>query len=370
MSDIPPGLLPEGLRDRLPPQAEAQARMLRAVIDCVAAHGYDRVSPPLAEFEDTLARQLKSTSRQDLLRLVDPVSGRTLALRPDITAQVGRIAATRLADAPRPLRLCYGGTVIKLRASQLRPEREMTQIGAELIGNDGVHAAREIAALSVEALTAAGARGITIDLTMPDLIDIIADDALPVPAARRDELNALLDAKDAGGLAQAGFEAWIPLVAATGPLEPALDQLARLASGPVIAERLDALRRIAAGLNARVTFDPTERHGFAYQSWFGFSILVDGLAGEIGRGGSYAILHADGREEPAIGFSLYPDALLDRLARDGAQATIFLPLDHDAAAAARLRADGWRTIAAVCPACDATALGCTHRLDGDTPVAL
>src|SRR3546814_3358649 len=73
---------------------------------------------------DLLVGRLKSTRQQDLLRFVDPVSQRTLALRPDITAQVGRIATTRMARVPRPLRLAYGGAVLKVRGTQLRPERE------------------------------------------------------------------------------------------------------------------------------------------------------------------------------------------------------------------------------------------------------
>ena len=102
MSTIPPGLLPEGLRDRLPPEAGAAARLLRAVYDTMNSYGYDRVAPPMAEFEDALVERLKADGAQDLLRVIDPVSQRTLALRPDITAQVGRIAATRLANRPRP----------------------------------------------------------------------------------------------------------------------------------------------------------------------------------------------------------------------------------------------------------------------------
>src|SRR3546814_12845846 len=90
-----------------------------------------------------------------------------MALRPDMTAQVGRIAATRLAQAPRPLRLCYAGPVIKLRANQLRPEREMTQVGAELIGTDSVAAAVEIVTIAIEALEFAGLSGITVDFTLP-----------------------------------------------------------------------------------------------------------------------------------------------------------------------------------------------------------
>ncbi|MDP9164277.1 MAG: ATP phosphoribosyltransferase regulatory subunit, partial [Pseudomonadota bacterium] len=116
-TDIAAGLLPEGLRDRLPPQAEAAATLLRGLLDHVAAHGYERVQPPLIEYEEGLAGRLGGASRQELLRFVDPVSQRTLALRSDMTGQVGRIAATRLAHYARPLRLGYGGPVLRVKGS-------------------------------------------------------------------------------------------------------------------------------------------------------------------------------------------------------------------------------------------------------------
>src|SRR5690606_1416459 len=107
---------------------------------------------------------------RELLRFTDPVSQRTLALRPDITRQVGRIAKSLLAHSPRPLRLCYAGQVVKLKASQLRPAREMLQVGAEIIGVDSVAAAREIVLVAIQALEAAGIGPVTIDFTLPDAI--------------------------------------------------------------------------------------------------------------------------------------------------------------------------------------------------------
>lgn len=360
-------LLPEGLRDRLPPQADAAAAMLRAALDAIRAHGYERVAPPLAEYEESLAGRLKAGTARDLLRVVDPLSQRTLALRPDITTQVGRIAATRLARSPRPLRLSYGGPVVKLRASQLRPEREMTQIGAELIGRDSAEAAAEIVALAVEALTAAGATGITVDLTLPDLVDALGTGAMPVPVEQAADVRALLDAKDAGGLAAAGASAYLPLIEAAGPFSPAIARLRAFDAGGALDSRLAALETVAARLDgvATVTLDPTERHGFEYQSWLGFSLFADGLAGEIGRGGAYTILHEDGREEPAIGFSIYPDPLLDLVTRETPARRIFLPLGHDPAEARKLRREGWITVAALDEHCSPE--GCSHSLDRSGP---
>ncbi len=302
-----PALLPEGLRDRLPAQAEASSRVTRALVDAMRAHGYGRVSPPLAEFRETLGGNDERAAR-DLLRFTDPVSQRTLALRPDITRQVGRIATSLLGHAPRPLRLCYAGQVVKLRASQLRPAREMLQVGAELIGSDSVAAAREIVS-----------------------------------------------------------------VRATGPFDRAMADLRAFDTAGVLSSRIDALEEIAAPIRGRadLTLDPTERHGFAYQSWFGFQIFVPGQGDAIGRGGGYAIPVGDDQEEPAVGFSLYPDPLIDEglgVERDSDR-RIFLPLGHDPALAASLRADGWQTVAALTDADEAARLGCGFTLGPEGPVA-
>jgi ATP phosphoribosyltransferase regulatory subunit len=310
VTSLPPGLLPEGLRDRLPGEATAQAVRVRALLDTIATHGYERVAPPLVEYEESLAARLKS-SRTDLARFVDPLSQRTLAVRSDITPQIARIVSTVLAQAPRPLRLAYAGPVLKLGASLLNPQRESMQVGAELIGHDDVDAACEITGIAVEALAAAGVTGVTVDLTLPDLVQTLAGKVLSQD--RREQLDLLLDMKDAGGLTAAGFADWLPLIAATGTVEPALAALRKFDHTGLMISRINGIEAIAAMLNergVRVTIDPTERHGFEYQSWFGFSLFVAGASGAVGRGGSYAITHPDGCDEPATGFSVYPDTFL------------------------------------------------------------
>jgi ATP phosphoribosyltransferase regulatory subunit len=365
-----PALLPEGLRDRLPAQAEAASRVTRALVDAMRSHGYGRVSPPLAEFRETLGTD-DDRSARDLLRFTDPVSQRTLALRPDITRQVGRIATSLLAKAPRPLRLCYAGQIVKLRASQLRPAREMLQVGAELIGSDSVAAAREIVTVAIEALDAAGIGDVTIDFTLPDAVGLLAGGPLPVEADI-ERLRDELDAKDAGALVRIGAGAYLPLLRATGPFDRAIADLRAFDTSGVLTSRIDALEEIAAPIRnrANLTLDPTERHGFAYQSWFGFQIFVPGQGDAIGRGGGYAIPVGDEQEEAAVGFSLYPDPLIDDGlgSEDEAERRIFLPLGHDPALASSLRADGWQTVAALTDGEDAARLGCGFILGPDGPV--
>ncbi len=372
MTKISADLLPEGFRDRLPPHADEAARINRAALDVMASHGYGRISPAIAEFEETMASRSGGTSRNQLVRFSDPVSGHTLAVRGDITVQVGRIATTRLAEEIRPLRLSYSGSVLRLRAAPLRPDREIIQIGAELIGSDSVAAASEIVSLAIEALQAAGVTGIVVDFTLPDLVETLAAKALRLPADKIDAVRAELDMKDAGGLAALGAQKYLPLLEATGPFDYAVAKLKAIDAKGALASRIAALEEIAEKLlgRATVTLDPTERHGFEYQSWFGFTLFAQGYAAALGRGGTYAITRPDGTKEVATGFSLYPDPLIDGDIAQIENKRLFLPLGTDAVKAGRLRSEGWITIAALNADDNAAMLNCGHILSNGKAVAI
>ena len=350
-------LLPTGFRDRLPPEADASARIVRSILDTAAAYGYERAQPPLAEFETGLATQL-TTGTSNLLRFVDPVSGETMAIRCDITGQIGRISSTRMGHHPRPLRLSYGGPVVRLRSTQLRPEREMLQVGAELIGYDNVLAACEILSVAVKALKEAGVSDITLDLTMPNVIDVLASGPWPVDDI--DYLRARLDAKDAAAVPVA----YAPLIAAAGPFHDALARLRAFDKTGVLTKRLDAMAEIVASLpdDITITLDPTERHGFEYQSWLGFSFFSSEASGEIGRGGTYSI-----GDEPAVGFSVFVDPLIDAGFGRNERRRLFLPFGTDAETGVWMRSKGWVTVAALDEGDTAERQICTHILKDGSP---
>jgi len=140
MNDAPhPALLPAGLYDLLPPDAEIEAEVTGRLMGILASHGYQQVKPPLVEFEETLLSGAGTATASDTFRLMDPISHRMVGVRADMTPQVARIATTRMSHMPRPLRLSYAGQVLRVKGSEMRPERQIGQAGAELIGGGLAH---------------------------------------------------------------------------------------------------------------------------------------------------------------------------------------------------------------------------------------
>ena len=198
-------LLPAGLRDILPPEAEREAKIREALADTFSVHGYERVKPPLIEFEEGLTSGAGAAMSGDTFRLMDPISQRMMGIRADMTTQVARIAMTRLHGVPRPLRLSYTGEVLRIRGTQLRPERQFAQVGAELIGSDSAAADVEIIGIEIESLRDIGVPKLSLDLTIPSLIpallketDSLGDDQSP--------LRDALDRKDVSAIKLLGHE--------------------------------------------------------------------------------------------------------------------------------------------------------------------
>jgi ATP phosphoribosyltransferase regulatory subunit len=365
-----PALLPAGLSDLLPPEAEREAMLIERILALFAAHGYERVKPPLLEFEESLLAGSGAAVAEQTFRLMDPVSQRMMGLRADITPQVARIAATRLRNLPRPLRLSYSGQVLRVRGSQLAPGRQLPQAGIEIIGSDSVAADAEVALLGVQALVAVGVPRVRLDLLLPTLASSLLD-AAGVTGARRAALSHALDRKDAAAVeaacaAHPALAALPALLAAAGPAEAAVEVLERLALPPAARAIADRGLAVFAAIRAAapdlpITLDPVEFRGLRYHTGVAFTLY--GAGREVARGGRYL-----SGEEPATGCTLYPDAMLAVAPPLPPPRRIFVPLGADPARAARARARGFVTVAALSPADTPHSLRCEASLsDLDLP---
>jgi ATP phosphoribosyltransferase regulatory subunit len=386
-----PALLPHGLRDILPPDAKIEADTVERLMAILGHYGYDRVKPPLVEFESSLLDGPGVAMTHETFRLMDPISHRMIAVRADMTLQIARIATTRLVKSPRPLRLSYAGQVLRVRGSQLRPERQVGQVGAELIGSAAPEADAEVIAIAAEALTTVGVPGLSVDLTLPVLVPVILE-ALGVTGRAAEQLRAALDHKDAAAIAEIGGpSAGIlgSLMAAAGPADRTLATIQAIpmperakAEVAALAEIVRLIRRAAP--NLQLTIDPVENRGFEYHTGVSFTFFARNIRGELGRGGRYIagghqvengyIKRETPAPQPSTGFTLYTDTVLRALVYSPQPPRVFLPHGVEHAVGLALRQDGWITVAGLEPVADVAAeahrLGCSHVLADGKPAAI
>ena len=358
-------LLPAGLRDILPPFAAFEAETVSRLLGVFARHGYDRVKPPMIEFEQSL-------SGEGAFRVMDPLTQRMMIVRSDMTPQVARIAATRLGNDPRPLRLAYAGQVLQVKGTQLRAERQFGQVGVELIGATDSAADSEILALCLESLEHVGLSDITVDLTLSKLVPAIIGEQNGDIWLR----NAL-DHRDVSTVSAAGGETarlLTALIESIGPADRALARLQALDLPPAaqalrsrLVEVVALIRSALPGLT--LTIDPVETRRFEYYTGVGFTIFARQSAVEIGRGGRYLV-----QGETGVGATLFMDTLMEILPKPEAPKRVYVPAGSDRKQAASLRELGWVTINGLAAADDVAAearrLRCSHVLLDGQPAAV
>ena len=290
------GLLPAGFEDLLPPDAEAEYDAIASLMSVFKSFGYERVKPPIAEFEESLfSSGVGSCIADDTFRVMDPKSRKMLALRSDITAQIARIATSRLSDERRPLRLTYANDVIRTESSQYRTQRQFTQVGCEIVGVDNVHADIEAAVVALKALSVLGLPVVTIDFSYSALF------------------HALMKITDAG-------ESEIDVLRSqfAGNPEKVFDALGAYEFSDEDAAIITRLKGVVDGVSeaveelelsdfVNISVDPLETQGFEYHDGVSFTFFAQGVRGVLGRGGRYKV--EGSATESAVGFTFYMDTV-------------------------------------------------------------
>jgi len=319
-------VLPEYIEDLLPAEAEEVERLRRALLDHFRAHGYRLVQPPLVEHLDSLLTGTGRDLELQTFKVVDPLSGRMLGVRADTTPQVARIDA-HLLNEPGVTRLCYCGSVLRTLPAGTAQTREVIQIGAELYGEPGIAGDREVLALLLSSLAAAGARGLHLDLGHVGVYRALANSAGIAGNGDDSELFAALRAKDAPAVAEltarlpaAWRDALTALPTLYGPAQEVIEAAReRLPDTPAIANALATLATLADSAQTGVEalhVDLADLTGYHYQNGVIFSVFVAGETSAIGNGGRYdGIGKSFGRARPATGFTFDLRQLADVAAR-------------------------------------------------------
>ncbi len=310
-------LLPEGIDEFLPPQAERLERLRRSLLDLYSSWGYEYVIPPMVEYLESLLVGTGTELELETFKLIDQKSGRLLGIHADMTPQVARIDAHRL-NRNGPTRLCYLDAVLHTRQDGFSRGRCPLQVGAELYGHAGIESDVEVIHLMVETLRLAGLDEIHIDLGHVGIFRALAcrasltgsQEALLFNALQRKakpEIETLLADLCNDADARTMLLALVDLNGGREVLEEARRVLS--AAGDEVLNAVDKLQQIADFASQRMGdlslhFDLAELRGYRYQTGVVFAAFVPGHGQEVARGGRYDdIGSVFGRARPATGFS-------------------------------------------------------------------
>lgn len=357
-------LLPDGIEELLPEQAEQAEALRRKLLDLYRSWGYELVMPPLLEFTDSLLVGLGNDVDLQTFKVIDQLSGRTMGVRADITPQAARIDAHCL-KREGAVRLCYAGSVLHTRPTTLMASRSPIQLGAEFYGDASLGCDVEIICLMLETLHCAGVGNITLDLGHVGIYRALlaeaglssVDEQSLFEALQRksaSEITGLIEQLVGDGELAEMMLALSQLNGDRGVLVQAREQLAT--AGPLVLEALEALEYVAEHVAARMPnvtmyFDLCELRGYHYHTGLVFAALAPGYGHAVANGGRYNdIGEVFGRARPATGFNTDLKALLQLLPADShydVPAAIWAPNNDDIAlwhAAQQLREEGERVI--------------------------
>lgn len=312
------------MRDFGPGEARTLALLGRRLLSSFELHGYERVTVPVFEYAVTLERGLGALDPREVLRFVEPETGEVVALRPDMTPQIARLVATRMPDAPNPIRLCYEGSIVRLRRERARRHRQIPQAGIELIGADATDGDVEVLGVVGAGVRAAGLADFVLDLGHARIAGALLESA---PAAGRARLTEALAAKDAYelerralslGLSRAQITPLVVLTELHGEAEiwPAAKRaLAGTPAEPALVE-LQRVYESALALAPRVSVDLGEVRDLGYYTGVTFQLLAEGPGEPVAAGGRYdGLLGRFGSARPAAGFAIALDNLSWALGR-------------------------------------------------------
>ena len=375
-------LLPEGIEELLPPQAERLERLRRDLIDQLHSWGYELVVPPLIDYLESLLTGTGNDLKLQTFTLTDQVSGRQMGIRADMTPQVARIDAHQLGRET-PTRLCYLGTVLHTRPDGFAGGRSPLQCGAELYGSASVESDIEVIRLMLATLEKTGITEAHLDLAHVgifrglvqqaglnaqqegELFDALQRKAMP-------EINSLLDAWALDAPQATMLRALVDLNGGSDVLDKATEIFA--SASDTVRAALDDLKQIATSLqkslpNTPMFFDLAELRGYHYHTGVMFSAYLPGHGQAIAWGGRYDdIGRVFGRARPATGFStdLKQLVLLTDTQADSVE-MIFAPANDDAALQEKittLREQGERVVCEL-PGQQggASEMGCSRKLE-------
>lgn len=315
---------PEGTRDLLFSSCRALRQTENAIRGALEARGFSEIITPAVEYFDVFRTANPELDQENMLKIIDR-SGRICVARPDNTTPIARIAATRLDDAALPVRLYYSQKVFRSVTGDHGHKGEFLQIGAELIGADGLSADLDILLAAFDALEKTGADSFRIELGHAEIYKALIEE-LGVDETAAERIRRLIENKSFAALGDA-LEPYSDRAASRalgampqlfGGME-VLDEVEQLTQNVRVLGAVSYLRRLykaldEKGYGACVMIDLGLVHEMDYYTGIMFRGYIGGAGAAILSGGRYNALCAKfGRDLPAGGFGIDVERVAESL---------------------------------------------------------
>lgn len=325
---------PEGVRDIYGEEYARKLQVEERLLESVRLYGYRDIQTPTFEFFDVFSSQIGTTPSKELYKFFDK-EGNTLVLRPDFTPSIARCAAKYFGEDLRPLRFSYLGNTFTNTSNLQGKLKEVTQMGAELVGDGSVEADAEMISLVVKALRSTGLQRFQVSIGQVEYFKGLCEEAGLDEETERD-LRAFISGKN--------YFAAQELLEERGVKEPYRGKLLKVAdmfgdmgslkeAGETAKNRrsLEAIRRLEKlyevlelyGVAEYVSFDLGMLHKYHYYTGVIFRAYTYGVGDAIVKGGRYDnLLRQFGKDAPAVGFAVVIDSILEALARQKVKADL------------------------------------------------
>ena len=325
---------PEGVRDIYGIECDRKRYLERRIEKLLRSYGYQSIETPSFEFFDVFGKDVGTIASRNLYKFFDH-EGNTLVLRPDFTPSIARAAAMYFHEEQLPLRLCYHGSVFINNSSYQGRLKESTQMGVELLNDDGPAADAELIALVVSIMQTAGLTEFQVSVGQVDYFDSLVEEA-GMDEDTVEELRKLLVIKN-----RFGAEELISRLGLRKDLEEAFRQIPELFGNREMLKRakkltenrraraaVERLEKIADilteyGCSQYVSYDLSMVSQYSYYTGIIIQAYTYGTGDAVIKGGRYdRLLEKFGKSAPAVGFTTEVDSLLSAIERQNIQLPI------------------------------------------------
>lgn len=313
-------ITPEGTRDLLFEDCISRHLVESKIKDVLVPRGFSEVITPALEFYDVFSPENHGIPQENMYKLVD-MKGRLMAVKPDLTMPIARLACTRLKDHPLPLRLYYNQNAYRINPADSGHSDEVDQIGIEVIGVGGRRADLEALDLAIRSMESCGLNNYRIEIGHIGIFNALTA-RLKLDARHKEQLRELIMTKNYPALndqmdrmKDMQTAAALKRLPALFGGEEVLDELKTLVDDEEINRVVDYLRSLLAdlkelGADRHISLDLGIVGRNEYYTGIVFQGYTEGIGDTVLTGGRYDTLLSDyGMDLPAIGFGIDVDAV-------------------------------------------------------------